>query len=338
MRSNQELLLTSDIHLGSNLTRTLDFRQFLEDFIRNDNYQFVKNFVILGDLLELMLNKINIIMSDNEIKPIFNLLREISNMGVRLHYILGNHDISFVGNFETEKESFQNTLLAYNFNIFNSISQFASFSFNNGFIPFDNIGEYTFNQSREPQYLFLHGHQFDDPFIMPIEQNIWDKNIKDDQIGVKQLCDYLKNYCGDCYLRNQGKFLPAWEEFKDFYHKIDKLTLSQEEIIRLWTFKEYLRYWLLGKSLKRYPFILKSYKDKIFSRVINFLKSNNLIGYFSYIFFGHTHISGFYESIPSNFYSSNFPKLLNTGTWQKSEYNPYIIRLSDTSGIEIYTV
>jgi len=58
MRFDQELLLTSDIHLGSNLTRPIDFRQFLDNFIRNDNYQFVKKFVLLGDLLELMLNDI----------------------------------------------------------------------------------------------------------------------------------------------------------------------------------------------------------------------------------------------------------------------------------------
>ncbi len=52
MRFDQELLLTSDVHLGSYLTRPLEFKQFLDNFIVTDHYQFVKKFVILGDLFE----------------------------------------------------------------------------------------------------------------------------------------------------------------------------------------------------------------------------------------------------------------------------------------------
>ncbi|KKN11594.1 hypothetical protein LCGC14_1024900 [marine sediment metagenome] len=341
MRLDQELLLTSDIHLGSNLTRPLEFRQFLDNFIRNDNYQFVKKIVLLGDLLELMLNDISVIMNDNEIRQIFNLLREISNMGVELHYILGNHDITFIGNFKDERESFQNTLATYNCDIFHSVSQFASFSFHNGFIPFNNVGEIAqilLGPSREPQYLFLHGHQFDDPLIKPMEQRIWAKKIKDDQIWLKQLCDYLKNYAWNCYLRNQGKFWPAWEEFKEFYYKIDKSDLSNEEIFELWTFKTYLYFWLLKKKLKKYPFILNNYKDKIFFRARDLLISNNLLLFFSHIIFGHTHIPGFYEPLFNNANATNFPVLVNIGTWQQGEYSPYITRLSATSGINIYPV
>ncbi len=339
MRFDQELLLTSDIHLGSNLTQPFEFRQFLDNFIRNDNYQFVKKFVFLGDLLELMLNDISVIMKGNEIRQIFNLLREISNTGVELHYILGNHDISFIGDFEDEKESFQNTLTAYNCNIFHSISQFASFSFHNGFIPFDNVGEIAqilLELSREPQYLFLHGHQFDNPLIIPMEQHIWAKKIKDDQIWLKQLCDYLKYYSEICYLRNQGKFWPAWKEFKEFYYnKIDKSALSPEEINELWKFKEYLRFWLLGKRLRRYSFFLNSFKGNIFFKAKDFLISNNLSNIFSHILFGHTHIPGLYEPLISNANTTNFPVLVNTGTWQQGEYRPHIIRLSATSEINL---
>ncbi|HEC40155.1 hypothetical protein LCGC14_0917660 [marine sediment metagenome] len=341
MRFEQELLLTSDIHLGSNLTRLPEFRQFLDNFIRNDNYQFVKKIVFLGDLLELMLNDISVIMNDNEIRQIFNLLRKISNTGVELHYILGNHDISFIGDFEDEKEFFQNTLATYNCNIFHSISQFASFSFQNGFIPFDNIGEIPkilLEPSREPQYLFVHGHQFDEPLIKPIEQLIWAKKIKDDQIWFKRLCDYLKNYCLNCYLRNQGKFLSAWKEFKEFYYKIDKSNLSHEEIFELWKFKEYLRLWLLKKKLNRYPLFFNSYINNMFFRARDFLISNNLLNFFSHIIFGHTHIPGVYKPLFSNANTTTFLVLVNTGAWQQGEYRPHITRLSATSGINIYPV
>ena len=339
MKFDHELLLTSDIHLGSNLTRPSEFKQFLESFIRNDNYESVKKIVFLGDMLELMLNDISVIMNNNEIRQIFYLLREISNTGVELHYILGNHDIIFIGDFEEEKDSFQNTLATYNCNIFHSISQFASFSFYNGFIPFDNVGEIPqilLEPSREPQYLFLHGHQFDDPLIKPMEQYIWGKKIKDDQIWLKQLCDYLKYYSWNCYLRNQGKFLPAWKEFKEFYYnKIDKSKLSSEEINELWKFKEYLRFWLLGKRLRRYSFFLNSYINNIFFRAMDLLKSNNLLNFFSHIIFGHTHIPGLYEPLSSNANTINFPVLINTGTWQQGEYRPHITRLSATSEINL---
>jgi len=280
-------------------------------------------------------------MNDNEIREIFNLLREISNMGVELHYILGNHDITFVGDFEDERQSFQNTLAKHNCNIFHSISQFASFSFHNGFIPFDNVGkipQILLKPSREPQYLFLHGHQFDDPLIKPIEQRIWAKKIKDDQIWLKQLCDYLKNYSWNCYLRNQGKLWSTWEDFKEFYYKIDMSNLSHKEIFELKKFKTYLNFWLLGKKLKRYPLILNSYKNKIFFRAKDLLISNNLLNFFSHIIFGHTHIPGFYKPLFSNANTTNFPVLVNTGTWQQGEYRPHITRLSATSGINIYPV
>ena len=338
MRFDQELLLTSDVHLGSYLTRPLEFKQFLDNFIRNDNYQFVKKFAILGDLLELILNDISVIMNDNEIKQIFNLLREITNTGVELHYILGNHDITFIGDFEEEKESFQNTLATYNCNIFHSISQFAIFSFHYGFIPFDNVGEIVqilLKSSREPQYLFLHGHQFDEPLFKPMVQRIWAKKIKDDQILLKQLLNYMKNYSLICYISNEGKLVSTWEEFKNFYNKIDKSRLSLEERDELWKFKTYLYFWLLGKKLKRNPFILNSYKDKIYFRSRDFLKSNNLSNIFSHIIFGHTHIPGLYEPLFSNATTTNFPVLVNTGTWQQGEYNPYITRLSATSGINL---
>ena len=341
MRFDQELLLTSDVHLGSYLTRPLEFKQFLDNFIRNDNYQFVKKFVILGDLLELILNDINVIMNDNEIKQIFNLLREITNTGVELHYILGNHDITFIGDFEEERESFQNTLATYNCNIFHSISQFALFSFHNGFIPFDNVGEIVqilLEPSREHQYLFLHGHQFDEPLFKPMVQRIWAKKIKNDQILLKQLCNYMKNYSLICYLKNEGKFMLTWEEFKNFYNKIDKSRLSLEERDELWNFKNYLYFWLLGKKLKRNSFILNSYKYKIFLRAKDFLITNNILNNFSHIIFGHTHIPGFYKPLLSIVNAPIFPVLFNTGSWQQGEYSPYITQLSATSGINIYPV
>ena len=342
MRFDQELLFISDIHLGSNLTHPLNFRQFLAHFIKNDNYQLVKKIVILGDFLELMLNDLSVIMKDNDIRQIFNLLGEISNTGVELHYILGNHDITFIGDFENEKESFQNELAAYNCNFFHSISKFAIFSFNKRFTPFDNFEEITkmvLEPFREPHYLFLHGHQFDNPLVKPTEHRIWAKRIKDDQIWLKKLCDYLKNYCWNCYLRNQGNFWSAWEEFKEFYkYKVDKSDLSGEEVYEMWKFKTYLYFWILGKKLKKYPLILNSYKDNIFYRARDFLKSNNMLKNFTHIIFGHTHIPGFYEPLFSNGNSPNFPVLVNTGTWQQGEYEPYIIRLSATNGINFFSI
>ena len=148
----------------------------------------------------------------------------------------------------------------------------------------------------------------------------------------------MKNYSLICYLRNQGKFLPAWEEFKEFYYKIDKSDLSREEIIELWKFKQYLRFWLLGKKLKRDPLILNSYKNTIFLRAWNLLISNNLLDFFSHIIFGHTHIPGVYKPLFSNANTTTFPVLVNTGTWQQGEYRPHITQLSATSGIKIYPV
>lgn len=341
MRTNDEILLTSDIHLGSNLTCVLDFIQFLDNFIRDDNYRYVRKIVFLGDVLELMFNDLDFIMNYNGITQIFDLLREISNMGIDLHFILGNHDIVFIGEFEDEMESFQNVLESYNCNFFQSISLLASFSFNNGFTPFNNfekIHQIIPELSSEPQYLFLHGHQLDEPLIIPTEQRIWARKIKDDQIQLKQLCDYLKYYCWNCYLRNQGRFLPAWEEFKEIYYRIDKSDLSQREITELWKFKIYLYFWLLRKRLKMYPSFLNSYKEKIFFRARNYLISNNISNYFSHVIFGHTHIPGFYE--PSNNYNNapNIPVLVNTGTWQQGEYGPYIIRLSITNGINFISI
>jgi len=337
MRFDYELLLTSDIHLGSYLTRPLVFKQFLENFMRYRNYQSVKKIVLLGDLLELMLNDISVIMKNNEIRQIFKLLREISYTGVELHYILGNHDITFVGDFEDEKESFQKTLENYNCNIFHSISQFACFSYNKGLIPFDDVGEITeklLRPSREPQYLFLHGHQFDDILFKPIEQYIWAKIIKDDQIMLKRLCNYLAEYCRQCYFRNQGKFLPAWEEFKEFYNRINKSDLSNREFIWLEAFKSYLWTWLLRKRQKRSQFNLNFYKNKIFFRARDFLITNNLFNLFSHIIFGHTHIPGSYKPLFSYVNTSTIPVLVNTGTWQQGEYDPHITRLSATNGIQ----
>ena len=169
-------------------------------------------------------------------------------------------------------------------------------------------------------------------------QRIWAKKIKNDQILLKQLCNYMKNYSLICYLKNEGKFMLTWEEFKNFYNKIDKSRLSLEEIDELWKFKNYLYFWLLGKKLKRNSFILNSYKDKIYFRARDLLKSNNLLGFFSHIIFGHTHIPGLYRPLFSNADATNFPVLVNTGTWQQGEYSPYITRLSATSGINFYPV
>ncbi|KKM15926.1 hypothetical protein LCGC14_1691170, partial [marine sediment metagenome] len=71
-------------------------------------------------------------------------------------------------------------------------------------------------------------------------QRIWVKIIKDDQIMLKRLCNYLAEYCRQCYFRNQGKFLSAWEEFKEFYKRIDKSDLSNRDFIWLEAFKSYL--------------------------------------------------------------------------------------------------
>ncbi len=337
MRFDYELLLTSDIHLGSYLTRPLVFKQFLENFMRDRDYQSVKKIVLLGDLLELMLNDISLIMKNNEIRQIFNLLNEISNTGVELHYILGNHDIAFFGDFEDEKELFQKTLEDYNCNMFHSISQFACFSYNKGLIPFDDVGEIAqklLRPSVEPHYLFLHGHQFDDILLKPFEQYIWAKIIKDDQVMLKRLCNCLEEYCRQRYFGNQGKILPAWEEFKEFYNRIDKSDLSNREFIKLEVFKSYLWTWLLRKKLKRSQFSLNFYKNKIFFRARDFLITNNLFNIFSYIIFGHTHIPGSYKPLFSYVSKSTIPILVNTGTWQQGEYVPRITRISAVNGIQ----
>ena len=339
MRFDYELLLTSDIHLGSYLTRPLVFKQFLENFMRNSNYQSVKKIVLLGDLLELMLNDMSVIMKNNEIRQIFNLLREISNIGVELHYILGNHDIAFDSDFKDEKESFQSTLGDHKCSIFYSISQFAYFSYNSGVIPFDDIGEIDhifLRPSREPQFLFLHGHQFDEPLFKPLEQYIWAKIIKDGQIKLKKLCNYLKACCWQCYLKNQGRYLPAWEEFKEIYNRIGKSDLSNKELSWLKVFKSYLWGWLLRKKQKRSQFFLNIYKNKIFFRARDFLRANNLSKIISHIIFGHTHFPGHYKPLLNNANTPNFPVLINTGTWQQGEYSPYVTQLSPTNGIHTY--
>ena len=118
------VFVISDVHLGDIYCRIEEFKNFLDNLIRevkNRKFPFLSKFIVLGDFLDLLTSSYSALSGNNNVKRILDLLEVLNNhMGVII--ALGNHEISTLDydtNFSAYKrdfiEGFREARLNYNF-------------------------------------------------------------------------------------------------------------------------------------------------------------------------------------------------------------------------------
>ncbi|MHA1885646.1 MAG: metallophosphoesterase, partial [Promethearchaeota archaeon] len=101
---NPKILVVSDVHLGSfNIKEDL-FIQFLNGIINGEFGNELQTFLILGDFVDLCTDLPRTLMERKKVQEILTLLLEIKKK-INLVFLLGNHEIPVVGNYDKKFES-----------------------------------------------------------------------------------------------------------------------------------------------------------------------------------------------------------------------------------------
>ncbi len=155
-------IIVSDWHLGLSVVQTKKIKSFLDQII---NGQIQTNTLILnGDIFDLNWEKLNTVLKDYH--DILTKIVKINQLGVKIIYILGNHDPLT----NKQKNTFFNTLNEIGLN---NIQITRAYQIRiNGFI-----------------YLVVHGHEFD----LFIVKHPFISNMSD--LGYRSLI-YIDNLLG----------------------------------------------------------------------------------------------------------------------------------------------
>ncbi|MHA2473137.1 MAG: metallophosphoesterase, partial [Promethearchaeota archaeon] len=216
---NPKILVVSDVHLGSfNIKEDL-FIQFLNGIINGEFGNELQTFLILGDFVDLCTDLPRTLMERKKVQEILTLLLEIKKK-INLVFLLGNHEIPVVGNydkkFESRKKKFLNKFTIDKFKKYGFEELFDSELYYQYAIlrKYNNKDMLLFYNSREqiennpvtelqikdldlnPNYrcLMVHGHQFESELYRFFVGQLWKSLIRSDKYEVKETYDYFWNH------------------------------------------------------------------------------------------------------------------------------------------------
>jgi UDP-2,3-diacylglucosamine pyrophosphatase LpxH len=213
-----KILVVSDVHLGSfNIEEDL-FIQFLNRIINGEFGNELQAFIILGDFIDLCTDLPRTLLKRKKVQEILTLLLEIKKK-MNLVFLLGNHEIPVVGNydkkFELRKKKYLNKFKIGEFKKYGFEELFNDDLYHQFIIlkKCDNKDMLLFYNSREqiennpitkiqikgldldPNYrcLMIHGHQFESELYRFFVGQLWKSLIRSDKFEVKETYDYFWN-------------------------------------------------------------------------------------------------------------------------------------------------
>ncbi|MBN1801589.1 MAG: metallophosphoesterase [Candidatus Lokiarchaeota archaeon] len=298
MSKNVIAILTSDVHLGDLYCNIGKFERFLAQILReikNGSVAQLECMLFLGDTFDLMMSTYKHLCNDSIYSNCYNLLQTIQDQGIRLIFILGNHEIPTTGYynllFGKRKLDFLYSMkqggLKHNFLKKNGIYQYAIIKNNQSnqftLALYDSLNKpwidlVGFNETQSillvankapinNSYLITHGHQFEDWQTHHFVSAPWWKSF----MGLKEDAKRVIN-----------EFWHDWKEKKDendkegFFNYINSLKINKtnmnsiqvEEVIPNGRHQEKTR--------------------RFFDNALLFLENNGLTK-INHVIFGHIH-------------------------------------------------
>ncbi|MFX1456255.1 MAG: metallophosphoesterase [Promethearchaeota archaeon] len=332
--NNPKILVISDVHLGSfNIKEDL-LIQFLNRIINGEFGNELQALIILGDFIDLCTDLPRTLMKRKDVQEILTLLLEIKKK-INLVFLLGNHEIPVVGNFDKKFESRKRKYL----NRF-TIEKYKKYGFeelfndklyyqyillkkhsNKDMLLFYNSRDHIENNpvteihikglNLDPNYrcFMIHGHQFESELYRFFVGQLWRSLIKSDKFEVKETYDYFWNQI----IKNGRKIKGiTFEQMKEELAILKGKSL--EEINRDFSelsVPEFKFYKAQMRVMKRYqreskinPFI-DEIKDFLEDERYDLTKIDKVI-------FGHFH----YKAQTTAIINQKQVEVINDGTWQ----------------------
>ena len=139
-------IITSDVHLGGGKIHEELFMDFFSELSENlhenkDLRNSLKYFIFIGDLFDLQFSSVPMIL--NNFDKVLKKFREINELGIKFLFVLGNHEISLTGDYDSKT--------------YHEKLQFIK-KFRDALIPKDSYN-FLFNKKNICQYVLITGNR-----------------------------------------------------------------------------------------------------------------------------------------------------------------------------------
>jgi UDP-2,3-diacylglucosamine pyrophosphatase LpxH len=318
------ILAVSDSHLGpigKFQGDLLDLFHLLNSNRKSGRFPHLQAFFILGDLFDVILDNYISIRQNPIYDAIFKEIDDLYNKGIPVIMTLGNHEISFSGDFKTHKQKILTNFKRYGYNYSflheNLLCQYAIMDHldtNSALIKlYDSDEELVLNTpfntlqiqiklKPDQRMLFTHGHQFPRRFSKFSCFFFWDP-LFEKQERYSEFRQFLIDTKLDPNLgiEEWAKSHPKWEVLQI------RQQLLKESIYKVKD-KNFLH-----KILNGFKLLFDFYIQGACSRgAIYYLRRHKLTN-ITHIVFGHIH-SAFLK--PKKYkYNKHHIVLANTGGW-----------------------
>jgi len=225
------ILTFSDVHLGATRSNSDELYKFLSTLLSDPLRASVGSIFILGDFFDLCMSTPRSLSST--FIQIYDLLEEFQKQGIPIVYILGNHEIPIIGDYENFFLSLKNEFYSRfkylknppRFIKKDSLAQYILLTTNNNQTFHYSIGNNIYevkdqlnkNLSGNFIYLLCHGYQFDPNFIKKIGGVIWKKLISSESENLKKIFDVFYNgILRGGFLRRENEIYKVYPEVNEF--------------------------------------------------------------------------------------------------------------------------
>lgn len=323
---NPWALILSDIHLGARGNyhpHLLEFLQILSTKLNNGELPSLQVVFVVGDFFDVLNESYRSLSRDSLFKAIYHEMNAILARNIPILMILGNHEISVLGDFTKHKTEFiqkfdkplpYNGLTAENFAQFiiiettadgkKTIKMFDNKSQMEKNQPFRTINLEGNGQTVVPKkYLLMHGHQFT-PFATAMSGFLfWNPLLNASEAG-KEAVDFLWDFSpadiSDQELENK---LKNWSQQKE-----PEQTAEVEALIKNnKAYAEAMKQQSKRSDKQRTKFVMNLMLPKIVKKV-----EKAKLGIDTLIF-GHTHQA---YTGTSKLKNNQTLQIVNPGGWQ----------------------
>ena len=327
-----KILVVSDIHLGSLDCEKDQFIQFLREILNGVFGEELNSLLILGDFIDLCTDIPKILLERQKTQEIFNLLLEIKQR-LNLIFVLGNHEIPVIGNydekFKRRKEKylrrFQNSDYEELFDK-DIYCQYLLLKKGNSedllllYDTRDQIEEDPINKikignlelNEDYRCFMTHGYQFDGDVYRFFVGQIWKSLISNKKFEIKETFDYFWNEV----IKNGKKIKPV--TLKMMIEDLANLkNVSLESQQALFSELSTLEFNLIKANMR----VMKKYEhaskpDYYFGEIKRFLEDDDYdFSRINHLIYGHSHRKQEYNGIVNN----HPIKIVNDGSWQHTE-------------------
>jgi UDP-2,3-diacylglucosamine pyrophosphatase LpxH len=328
------ILVVSDVHLGSfNIKEDL-FIQFLNHIINGEFGNELQVLIILGDFIDLCTENPRTLMKRTKTQEILSLLLEIKRK-LNLVFLLGNHEIPVIGNydkkFESRKKKYLNKFndseikkygfeelfdneLYYQFIILRKLNNKDMLLFYNSREQIENnpiteIQIKGLDLDSNYRCLMVHGHQFESELYRFFVGQLWKSLIRSNKYEVKETYDYFWNQIIKSGRKIKGI---SFEQMKEELAELKGTSVEKmDEDFSELSITEFKFYKAQMRVMKRYQRVTKIHH--FLDEITEFLEDERYdLAKINKVIFGHFH----YKAQTTATINQQQVEIINDGTWQ----------------------